>query len=125
MNSTSIFTSEDIESVIPVNMKEFVYFIELTYSDDKGQILFDEINLKIFKFARENRGNTFFLCLNMAEFVDGAYAESYHSDIEDVVMNNKKKFCNVYNNLSKESKRIIDPLYKEVCKGVKRKDKDY
>jgi hypothetical protein len=119
-------TIKSIENVIPIKDKEFGVFYNLTYSTDKNQKLFDRINLEIFEHALEDKGNVFFLCLNMVEFVDGEYADSYFGDIEYVVMGNKKKFCAMFKYLAKGSKWRVEDLYKEVCLGIERpEEEDY
>ena len=124
IDSSEKLIIENIEDVVPISVKEFGVFYDLTYSTDKNQKLFDRINLEIFEHALEDKGNVFFLCLNMVEFVDGEYADSYFGDIEYVVMGNKKKFCAMFKYLAKGSKWRVEDLYKEVCLGIERPD-DY
>lgn len=110
----------DIEGVTPTTEKEFRFYYNLTYSDEKDLKLFDIVNSYIVEYAVKDKGKILFLYANMAEFVDGEYAEGYHADFESIAYRNKKKFCVIYRYLNERSKWILEPIYKEVCKGVKR-----
>lgn len=115
---------QEIENIIPRTLKEFIVFYELTYPDINKSTEFYKINELILKYSKEDKGDLFFLLLNMAEFVDGEYAEGYFYDIEDIIVKNKVKFCVIYKYLSKESKRRIEDIYLEVCKGIERPEED-
>jgi len=123
--NNELITITDVERVSPISQEEFSFYYSLTYSDESNQNLHDAITTLILDNAIEDNGMVFFLYTDMAQFVDGEYAESYHSYIETVVSNNKKKFCTIYKHLSKDSKWILGNLYKEVCKGIKRQEEDY
>lgn len=124
-NINGLITITDVEGVTPISQEEFIFYYGLTYSDESNQALHDGITTKVLDNAIEDNGMVFFLYADMAQFVDGEYAESYHSYIETVVSNNKKKFCAIYKYLSKESQRILTSLYLEVCKGIERTEEDY
>ena len=119
-----LITITDVESITPISQEEFSFYYGLTYSDKSKQGLHDGITTAILDNAIEDKGKVFFLYADMAQFVDGEYAESYHSYIETVVSNNKIKFCAIYKYLSKDSKWILEPLYNEICKGIKRQEED-
>lgn len=124
LESIKVTDFEIIEKIVPATQDEFSYYYGLTYSGDEKTAKFDQINELILKYSREDRGSLLFLLLNMAEFVDGEYAEGYFYDIEEVIIENKVKFCAIYKHLSKEPKRRIDGLYMEVCKGIERPEED-
>jgi hypothetical protein len=119
-----LITIPNVEDITPISQEEFSFYYGLTYSDNSKQSLHDGITTAILDNAIEDNGMMFFLCADMAQFVDGEYAESYHSYIETVVSKNKIKFCAIYKYLSKDSKWILEPLYNEVCKGIKRQEED-
>ncbi|PQV44588.1 hypothetical protein CLV33_1203 [Jejuia pallidilutea] len=122
---SELITIKDVESVTPTSEEEFDFYYSLTYPDINKQDLYNSITSAILDNAVEDKGIMFFLYLDMAQFIDGEYAEGYHVYVETVVFNNKKKFCAIYKHLSKDSKWILEALYKEVCKGIKRQEGDY
>lgn len=115
LDSVTILTTQDLESVVPVTEKEFSFYYGLTYSDKKDETLFYKIDILIFNYAKKDKGDVLFLCLGVAEFVDGEYADSYYGTLDSVVLDNKKKFCAIYKYLSKESRRRLENFYNEVC----------
>lgn len=117
-----LLTVDDIESVIPITIDEFSLYYELTYPEVNSQKIFDRIDSEIIQKAKQDIGTIFFLYLNIAEFVDGEYADGYSSDVETVVLKNKEKFCIMFRHLSEGSKFRLNSLYKEVCLGIKRED---
>jgi hypothetical protein len=123
--NNKLIKTTDVENITPTTEEEFSFYYSLTYSDDKNQQIHDAITSEILDKAIEDKGSVLFLYLNMAGFVDGEYAEGYHAYIENVTTNNKTKFCAIYKYLSKKSKWILEPLYNEVCKGIKRQEEDY
>lgn len=114
------YTWKEIQSIVPTTNKEFEVYYELTYPDYKNLKFFETIDSKIFEYSKSDKGDILFLGLDMAQFTDGEYAGSYSSGIEDAVFSNKEKFCIIYKYLSKDSKRKLEPLYKEVCLGIER-----
>ena len=114
------YTWKEVQSIVPTTNKEFEVYYELTYPDYKNLKFFETIDSKIFEYSKSDKGDILFLGLDMAQFTDGEYAGSYSSGIEDAVFNNKEKFCIIYKYLSKDSKRKLEPLYKEVCLGIER-----
>ena len=91
----------------------------------KKQDLFDKINGKIFQYAKEDLGRIFYLSLNMSAFVDGEYADTYFSEIENVIIANKDKFCSTYKTMNSYSKTRMHPLYDEVCNGIVRTEEKW
>ena len=123
--NNELITIRNVENITPISQEEFSFYYSLTYSDESNQALHDAITTKVLDNAIEDNGMVFFLYLNMSQFVDGEYAEGYYTYIETVVSNNKNKFCVMYKYLSDRSKWLFEPLYKEVCKGIKRTEEDY
>jgi hypothetical protein len=123
--NNELIKTTDVENITPTTQEEFSFYYSLTYSDGKNQQIHDAITSEILDKAIEDKGSVLFLYLNIAGFVDGEYAEGYHAYIENVTTNNKTKFCAIYKYLSKKSKWILEPLYNEVCKGIKRQEEDY
>lgn len=123
-NNKDLITVKEIESVTPTTQEEFNFYYSLTDSNKNRQSLYDGITASILDNAAEDNGIVLFLYADIAQFVDGEYADSYHSYIETIIDNNKIKFCAVYKHLSKNSKWILEPLYNEVCKGIKRQEED-
>lgn len=110
------YTTEEIKSIIPINKREFNTYYNLTYSNQKDLEFFDIIDYKIFEYAKKDRKDVFFMILNMVEYVDGEYAESYFSNIEEIIIVNQKKFCSMYKYLSRYGKERFEYLYNEICR---------
>ena len=106
-----------IESTIPINDSEFSYFYSLTYSSKEESNLFYSLNEIIVEASNEDKSNCLKLFLNLAEFVDGDYAEAYFDDIEYVALNIPEKVSNTYNALSKPSRKRLKIIYNKICKN--------
>ncbi len=111
----SILKNHYVESIIPINDSEFGYFYDLTYSNEEDSNLFYSLNELIVKISNEGKSNCLNLFLNLAQFVDGDYAESYFDDIEYLTLNNREKFCNAYKSLSKSSIDRLKSIYDKIC----------
>lgn len=111
-----------VESVIPINLEEFMFFYKLTYSTEEDWDFFERINTLIIQKSQSDAGNCIERYSNLAEFVDGEYAEGFYGDILIIAKRNSNKFCNIFINLSAISKKNLLDVYNEVCKGIKQKD---
>ena len=109
-----------VESLIPTNLEEFNFFYELTYSTDEDWNLFEEINTLIIRNSQFDVGDCIEKYLNLAEFVDGEYAESFYNDIFFIAEKNTYKFCDVYNNLSAISKDNLEDIHNKFCEVKER-----
>lgn len=103
-----------IESIIPLNDGEYNYFYSQSFPENNSS-LFDFVNSEIFKKSLDDEGNFFYFFSNMAEFVDGEYAESFFDEITTIVLKNEEKFCMFYERLSEESKMYLKDLYQNFC----------
>lgn len=86
---------------------------------------FDTIDSKIFEYAKKDKKDIFYIVLNMAEFVDGEYAGSYFSNVEESMIVNQKKLCILYKYLSNYSKERLENLYNEICLGIEKNEEEY
>ncbi len=112
----------DVESVIPINESEFLYFYSLSYPEEYPESnldLYYEIDELILDNANDDKGNCLFLYSNLAEFVDGEYAEYYFEAMEEIAQDNIDRFCNViYDSLSDTSKERLEYIYSKYCKSA-------
>lgn len=112
----------DVESIIPINDNEFEYFYSLSSPEEYTESnldLYYEIDELMLDYANKDKGNCLFLYSNLAEFVDGEYAEYYFEAMEEIAQENIDKFCNViYNSLSDISKDRLEYIYNKHCKSV-------
>lgn len=104
-----------IESLIPLSEEEYLELYSLTHPSKKMNNLFLKIDSVIGKSAIENKGNSFKLYLEMSEYVDGEYAESYFEDLDFIVGNNKKVFCELYKNRENNKMERLKGVYKDYC----------
>ncbi len=115
LNNKNTLDNIAVESIIPVNIEEFRFFYGLTYSTEEDWIFFEKINVLILQKAQSDSGNCIEKYSNLAEFVDGEYAEGFYDDILSIAERNPNKFCNIFENLSTDSKKNLLEAYKEVC----------
>ena len=105
-----------IESTISLNENEHLFFYSLSYSYSEEDIqMFDTLNRMILDEALFDKGICLKLFSNLAEFVDGEYADYYFDEMYFVASKNAQKFCDLYNNLSKVSIDRLTDVYKEIC----------
>ena len=111
-----------VESIIPINDDEYGYFYSLSYPEEYPESnldLYYEMEELMLDYANEDKGNCLFLYSNLAEFVDGEYADFYFEAMEAIAKNNIDEFCNViYNSLSDTSKKRLEYIYIKHCKSV-------
>lgn len=116
------YRTKEIESIIPINDDEFGYFYSLSYPEDYPESnieLYYLIDSLMLENAINDSGNCLFLYLNLAEFVDGEYADYYFEVIENVVSKNLDKFCNtIYDSLSIISRERLEEIYNRYCKST-------
>jgi hypothetical protein len=106
-------TRKDIATVIPATDEEFSKWYELTY-DDKGTKYFYRLDDLFYKYALKN-DEVLRQYLNLAEFVDGEYAESYFDDISFLVKKRRRQFCSTYKELSSRARERLHD-YQLQCK---------
>ncbi|NQX86670.1 MAG: hypothetical protein HRT67_12335 [Flavobacteriaceae bacterium] len=105
-----------IESLIPLNLEEFSFYYDLTYSTEENLNFFDKVDMLIIKKTQENIGSCIKRYSNLAEFVDGEYAEGFFDDVFHIAQRNSEKFCSIYASLTDVSKYRLESVYNEVCK---------
>jgi len=104
--------TEFIKLVIPLNEEEFGQFYGLTYNENTKDTFF-KLDQLFYKYSKNE--DVFLKYLNLAEFADGEYAESYFEDIDVLIYEKKTLFCKLYKIISTEAReRLID--YKDLCK---------
>ncbi len=106
------------EGIIPVNEDEFLHFYMLSAPEEYPESninLYWAINDAMKKSALEDRGNCLYLYMNLAEFVDGEYAESFFIYIPTIIERHKSKFCDIYSNLSERSRYMLEDFFDESC----------
>ena len=108
-----------VESIIPTSQEEYSYYYSLTYTTEEDWLFFQKIDALIISKCEANVGNCIELYSNLAEFVDGEYAEGFYSNIYFIIEKNPAKFCDVYDNLSLKSKMLLTDNFNEFCKGIK------
>ncbi len=116
LDKDSIIGNNAIESIIPSNSDEFSFYYDLTYSTEEDWNLFEKINSLIVEKAQSDVGNCLSKYSNLAEFVDGEYAEGFYADILFIAQSNSNKFCDVFSNLSSGSKENLLDIHNEICK---------
>lgn len=107
-------TPIEIESCIPISEAEYHKFYNLTNTISVK--IFNTLDRKIYLNAYNNFNNSFKLYLNMSEYVDGEYAESYYDDIDDLIFVNKQIFCFQFENLSDVAKDKFIAQKTKYCK---------
>ncbi|UII76269.1 hypothetical protein LV716_00280 [Flagellimonas sp. HMM57] len=70
------FSHKSIEGIIPISSEEYFYYYSFSYPD-KDIKKFDYIDGLIVRNALMDKGNVLKLYSNMAEFVDGEYADNF------------------------------------------------
>lgn len=120
--STGQILTFQIESIIPINEEEFLYFYSLSYPEEYPESnleLYYKLDKTMLEYAIKDIDNCLFLYSNLAEFVDGEYADFYFEAIKDVVKSNVDKFCSItYPSLSNYSKERLIDIYEEYCKSI-------
>ena len=107
-----------LEGIVPINDTEFGHFYSLSYPEEYPESNLDlywAINDAMEQSALSNQGNCIYLYLNLAEFVDGEYAESFSYIIPVLAEKHQSKFCNVYHELSERSKYILEDIFDDYC----------
>ena len=106
---------DNLHGIIPINSNEYHYYYSLSHPE-KDIDRFDYIDQLIFHNALQDQGNVLKLYLNMSEFVDGEYADSYFGELENVIQNNSYKFCKeIYDSLSGRSRVRLVEFHKKFC----------
>lgn len=113
---------DTVEGIYPINEEEYLFFYSLSYPEEYPESnleLYYELDKTMLDYAIKDVGNCLFLYSNLAEFVDGEYADFYFEAIKDVVKPNVDKFCSMtYPSLSNYSKERLIDIYKEYCKSI-------
>ena len=105
----SVNNIDVLEALIPQNSLEFIHFYSLSYPETGDIQLFNKLNLLFFEAALNDMGKFLKLFSNLAEFVDGEYAESFFDEIDLIIERNTTGFCKIFKNLSRKSKlRLIE-----------------
>lgn len=98
--------------LLPQNEDEYIILYE-TSNSDEGAEFFDYL-YGLFQSYSENEA-VFKGFLNMSEFVDGEFAESYFEDIERIILKYKTSYCKLKKSLSKEASQRLSDI-KVPCK---------
>ncbi len=107
-----------LEGIIPTNEDEYLHFYMLSSPEEYPESnlnLYWAINSSIKKSTLEDKGNCLYLYLNMAEFVDGEYADAFFIHVPILIDKHKSKFCNLYIDLSERSKYRLRDFFDESC----------
>jgi hypothetical protein len=109
---------EDLLRAVPTTQAEYLLYYSYTYPD-KGDTInqaFNKIDSAISKNAANNQNGFFKSYLELAPFVDGAYAESYFDYIIFLIEKNKVEFCQTFKDLSIRSKKRLERYEGQYCK---------
>jgi hypothetical protein len=102
LNRDKKLSIEQIETAIPKNQDELGIFASY-YANNN---IFHKDILKLYDMiiveALKKNKNVFKSYLLMSDFVDGWVAEEYFDNIEKLIKNDKKFFCEMYTELPKE-----------------------
>lgn len=105
----SVYDIDVLETLIPQNAPEFIHFYSLSYPETGDIQLYNKLNLLFFDAALNDMGELLKLFSNLAEFVDGEYAESFFDEIDLIIERNTTDFCEIFKDLSRRSKlRLIE-----------------
>lgn len=115
LNSNNSLNSIVIESLIPVNFEEYKIYYGLTYSTEEDWVFFRKVDNLILENSNSDNGNCLEKYSNLAEFVDGEYAESFYDNILFVAKKNPDKFCKIFDRLSIHSKKNLMDVYEKIC----------
>jgi hypothetical protein len=96
-----------VVGILPQNENEYIILYE-TSNTDEGMEFFDYL-YGLFKSCVENE-RVFNGFLNMAEYVDGEFAESYFEDIEVLILKYKTSYCKLKKSISKEAARRLSEI---------------
>ena len=107
-----------VENVIPINEDEYFLFYSMSYPEEHEESnleLYYKIDEMMLIYASKDLGNCLSLYSNMAEFVDGEYADYFFGVMNIIVEKNKLKFCKIYTDLSSQSKIRLKNEYENSC----------
>lgn len=103
-----------VEALIPNSIEEYFEFYSLSYSE-KTLSLYRKIDMAIIELATRNKGNCTYLYFNMAEYVDGEYAQKFFDNIDSLIEKNKTTFCKFFSNLRKGSQERLESKRSKFC----------
>lgn len=115
MLNEQILNDSLIESLIPLSEREYLELYSLTYPSKKMNDVFLKIDSVIGRSAIENRGNSLKLYLEMSDYVDGEYAESYFEDVDFIINKNKASFCKFYITQNNNKMKRLKGFYEDYC----------
>ncbi len=113
-----ILNNSELLKLIPETSAEYINYYSCT-SPTKGENVNDAfiiIDDNIKANATQNVQGFLIKYLELSQFVDGEYAESYFEDIDFIIEGNKNIFCTTYNNLTDISKSKLEDYYNQYCK---------
>ncbi len=93
-----------VADLLPLNEDEYILLYE-TSTIEAGAGFFDHL-YNCFQSFSSNE-SVFKGFLNLAEFEDGEFAESYFEDIYSIILKYEVAYCKLRNSLSNEAKRRI------------------
>lgn len=108
-------TLEEIQDVVPKTQDEYSLFYSYTYKDESFNKAFYKLSNLIFKNARNKKLNFFVLYLQLSEFVDGDYAESYFEDVDFLISSNIDYFCEIFSTLPENKVKRLKRRYLKYC----------
>ncbi|XLS30475.1 hypothetical protein ACJD0Z_06535 [Flavobacteriaceae bacterium M23B6Z8] len=104
---------------IPQTDEEFGVFYSLSYEEGTLELYY-LINDAIFDAVERDLKEILLPFYNMAEFVDGEYAEYYFDNILFIIKKNTQSFCQTYLLLTANSKYKLGDFYENYCStGIK------
>lgn len=106
---------EELQKTIPKTEDEFLIFYSFTEKDEAANKAFYALDKLLFENAMKAEPHIFDLYLELSQFVDGEYAESYFEDVEAVIKKNKTKFCEQYSKLPNGKVSRLQEYYEKYC----------
>ncbi|MDR0790473.1 MAG: hypothetical protein LBO06_06730 [Bacteroidales bacterium] len=110
-----IVNENDLLECIPSSQEQFSIYFHCDY--EKGGIhkYWNKLDEIMYNKSKTS-SRVFFSVLNISDFVDGYYAESYFENVENLIKDyHKKEFCEMYDTLNSNIKSKLSYFYEEYC----------
>lgn len=114
INQNEIDTDE-LYKILPTTEGEFNVYFSCDYCHNKNVVKSWQILDNVFQQMALSDSATFLKYLNIADFVDGYYAEVYFDNLSTIIESNEPLFCDYYFKLSDERKKRLESYYSEFC----------
>lgn len=108
-------TYDELLNVIPKTETEYLIYFECDYEEGVVNKIWNQLDQIISDKAKKNK-DIFSLYLNLTEFVDGYYAETYFENLEFIISEYYKSFfCCTYFHLNEKCQRRLIEYHKNFC----------